>query len=146
LNNIFRALLASAVLFTSLAWKGATNRIDPSPCVPSNGGGAGMLRVYQYADTTHDGGHIAWRNLLSLPTVPVSQITLVTDTTICRRAVNAFNTIFAPSHLPPFTAVNTIQYGTTRYIIGNESGPVSGEWQYEAVVDTAFSKVSISGR
>jgi hypothetical protein len=105
-----------------------------------------MLRVYQYADTTHDGGHIGWRNSLSLPAVPVSQITLVADTTICRRAVNAFNTIFPPTQLPPFTAVNTIRYGTTRYIIGNQSGPRFGEWRYEAVVDTSFSKVSISGR
>ena len=81
-----------------------------------------------------------------LPTVPVSQITIVTDTTVCRRAVNAFNTIFARSHLPPFTGVNTIRYGTTRYILGNESGPTSGEWRYEAIVDTSFSKVSLAAR
>ena len=105
-----------------------------------------MLRVYQFTDTTHDANHIAWRNSMSLPSIPVAQVTLVTDTVVCRRAVNAFNTIFAASQLPAFTAVNTIRFGSTRYVLGNESGPTSGEWRYEAIVDTSFVKVSIAGR
>lgn len=52
-----------------------------------------MLESYQFADTTTDVGMKIWRQSIRLPVIPVSQITIVTDTTVCRRALNAFRKI-----------------------------------------------------
>jgi hypothetical protein len=117
---------------------------NPSPCLPPSAASANMLDTYQWADTTTDDGISAWRRSNGLPSISVSQISMVSDTTICRRAVVAFNTILKDKHtLTP--SVNLIKYGTTRYIIGDPSYTV-GEWTYEVVADTSFHKVAIAGR
>jgi hypothetical protein len=106
-----------------------------------------MLRVYQWTDTTSDGGHIAWRESLTLPQIPVGQISLVNDQAICYRALLAFNQLFADDkRFHPVEAVSVIRYGSTRFIVGHPRGPYGGEWRYEPVFDSSFRKVAIAGR
>jgi hypothetical protein len=104
-----------------------------------------MLFDYQFVDTTTDQSQITWRQAVGLPTVAVPQITLVTDTSLCRRGVTAFNSILAGDSLPASSAVNLLRYGSTRYVIGDPAHVV-GEWAHEAVVDTSFTKVKIAAR
>ena len=106
-----------------------------------------MLRVYQWTDTTTDGGNIAWRESLTLPQIPVDQISLVDEQATCHRALLAFNELFAPDkNFHPVKAVSVIRYGSTRFIVGNLKGPMGGEWRYEPVFDSSFRKVAIAGR
>lgn len=120
-------------------------RTDLSPCLPTSSGGAEILDHYQWVDTTTDKGHITWRQSIGLSAIPVSQIVLVSDTTVCRRAVTAYNSILAGDLLPPSSAVNVLKYGSTRYVISDPSHRV-GEWISEPVVDTAFAEIATAGR
>ena len=134
--------LAGAIFFIHRPTEPQANS---SPCLPASTGSANMLEDYQFADTTTDAGMIAWRQSIGLPAVPVSQVILVSDTIICRRAVNAFNTnLGTPRHVPA-VEVDVVRYGSTRYIIRD---PVytEGSWHFELVVDTAFAKIGVSGR
>src|SRR5437868_4049718 len=90
--------------------------VHPPPCATPTDFSTTMLSDYQFADTSTVASTVAWRQTLGLPVVPVAQITLVSDTTLCRRGVTAFNTILAADSLPPSVAVNLIRYGSTRYI------------------------------
>jgi len=119
--------------------------LDASPCLPSSSGGAGMLARYQWVDTTTATLQIAWRQSLGLPSISVSQLTLVNDTTVCRRAVTAYNSILSDDLLPASPSVNVIRYGSTRYIIGDPAH-VIGEWKHETVVDTSFVEIATAGR
>jgi hypothetical protein len=106
-----------------------------------------MLQVYRYTDTTTDGGHIAWRESLTLPKIPVDQISLVNEQAICYRALLAFNQLFVRAkNFHPMEAVSVIRYGSTRFIVGHPRGPMGGEWIYEPVFDSLFRKVAIAGR
>jgi hypothetical protein len=104
-----------------------------------------MLSDYQHADTTTDVGLTIWRQSLGLPVVAVSQITLVTDTTACRRGLASYNAIVTRDSLHPARTVNVLRYGATRYIIGDPSQTV-GEWMHEVVVDSSFQKIAVAGR
>jgi hypothetical protein len=104
-----------------------------------------MLEMYQFADTTTDVSLTIWRQSLGLPFVPVSQISIVSDTTVCRRGLNAYNAIVTRGSLHAATTANVVRYGSTRYIIGDPSQRI-GEWMYEAVVDGSFQKIAVAGR
>lgn len=104
-----------------------------------------MLDMYQFADTTTDVSMKIWRQSVGLSVVPVSQIMLVSDTTVCRRAVTAYNARLTADSLPQSTTVNVIGYGATRYIIGDPTHIV-GEWRHELVVDSAFSRIAVAAR
>src|SRR6476646_12197294 len=75
-------------------------RVDPSPCLTPSDASAGMLARYQFVDTTTDNLQVTWRQSLGLSSIAVSQITLVSDTTICRRGVTAYNSILSDDRLP----------------------------------------------
>jgi len=104
-----------------------------------------MLEMYQFADTTTDVGMKIWRQSIGLPVVAVSQVVLVSDTTVCRRAVTAYNTRLTVDSLPQSVAVNLVRYGATRYVIGDPSHVVRG-WRHELVVDSAFSRIAVAAR
>ena len=69
-----------------------------------------MLESYQYADTTTDVGMKIWRQSIRLPMIPVAQITIVNDTTVCRCALNAYNAIVTRGSLHAATTANVLQY------------------------------------
>ena len=118
---------------------------DPPPCPAATGGAGGMLESYQFADTTTDVSMKIWRQSLGLPVIPVSEIGMVNDMTVCKRALNAYNAIVARGSLHAATTVNVLRYGSTRYIVSDPSQTV-GEWIHEAVVDSSFQKIAVAGR
>jgi hypothetical protein len=61
-----------------------------------------------------------------------SQITLVDDTTVCRRAVTAYNSILTNDRLAASTSENVIRYRSTRYINGDPMHIV-GKWKHETL-------------
>ncbi|MFN2604316.1 MAG: hypothetical protein ABR582_16370 [Gemmatimonadaceae bacterium] len=136
-------LLSIALL--ALGTFGSRAPTDPPPCPASSGGAAGMLESYQFADTTTDLGMKIWRQSIGLPVIPVSQITIVTDTAVCRRALNTYNAIVTRGSLLAARTANVLQYGSTRYIVGDPS-QTAGEWMHEAVVDRSFQKIAVAGR
>jgi hypothetical protein len=138
-------LLVAIVACSSLSAK----RTAPtaSACLPPSADASEMLDTYQWTDTTSDEENIEWREGLALPRIPVGEISLVHDEVICRRALLAFNQLFA--HEKTFRAVeavNVIRYGSTRFIVEHPNGPMGGEWRSEPVFDSSFRKVAIAGR
>jgi len=141
--------IGKAIALSVAAWIGAWasmgSRADTSPCLPPSDASAGMLARYQFVDSATDKLQIAWRQSIGLSSIPVSQIILVNDTTVCRRAVTAYNSILADDRLPASSSVNVIRYGSTRYIIGDPAHIV-GEWKHETIVDTSFVEIATAGR
>jgi hypothetical protein len=68
--------------------------------------------------------------------VDSSTIVLVSDKTICTRAIKAYNSLLGAESQPPSNAVYVIQVGTS-YIVRD---PVqrSGEWYADVVFDRTF--------
>jgi hypothetical protein len=130
---------------SALHWTNAQGVTDPSPCPALSGDASNMLESYRFADTTTDSGMQTWRLSIGLSVVPVSQIVAVSDTTVCRRALTAYNTLLVEDSLPASVAVDVVKYGTTRYIIADPAHLV-GEWAHELVVDTAFTKIAVAAR
>lgn len=137
--------VALSVAALIAGWNNTRSSVVTSPCLPPTDASAGMLVRYQFVDTTTDKLQITWRQSLGLPAIAVSQITLVNDTTVCRRAVTAYNSILMDDRLAASTSVNLIRYGSTRYIIGDPMHIV-GEWKHETVVDTSFVEIATAGR
>ena len=135
-------LLSILLIATASSPSKSTN---PPPCPSEQGGGAQIRALYQFADTTSDDGLQTWRQSVGLPVVAVSQITLVSDTTVCRRALDAYNVLLRADSLPVSSTVNVISYGTTRYIVGDPLH-VSHGWANELIADTAFAKLAIVAR
>jgi hypothetical protein len=142
--SILIKVVSASVLLASVGLSHNRATVDPSPCLPPTSGANSMLGVYQFTDTTKDAANVAWRDRLSLPAVLLDQISIVSDTTVCRRAVEAFNTLLADKQASTLS-VSVIKYGITRYVIGDPTYTV-GEWTYELVTDSAFHKVAIAGR
>lgn len=77
---------------------------------------------------------IAPRHQLNLPAGPVSMVSAVTDTTICRRA--ALAAAFADS--TSIDSVSVVRVGATRYIVTDESHRI-GEFRPSFTFDSAFT-------
>jgi hypothetical protein len=88
-----------------------------------------------------------WRTSLGLARVPVSDISLVNDENICRRALDAFHTEFSDQKEGRIiNAVYVIRYGSDRFVIGNPHGPHGGEWRIELIADGAYRTIALAGR
>ena len=117
------------------------------PCLDWTPDARYALDDYRRADTTTDEGRIKWRTSLSLPTVPVEQITLVNEPAACARALDSFNQLFkGDDRGKPIRAVWVIRYGNERFIVGNPNGPHLGEWKAQVVFDGAFKMLQTAGR
>jgi hypothetical protein len=92
---------------------------------------------FRWTDTTSDTATVSRRQRWNLPVVSVSQIAVVSDTTKCRRAVNAYNTALLPDSAVS-ASVYLFSYGPTRYIAVDTSRH-AGEWDMHIVFDTSFS-------
>lgn len=120
--------------------------ISMGPCI-TGGSTKGTVEIYRFADTTTGPDMITWRQSLSLQRVPVDQIALVVNPAVCSRALSAFNSLFGKNaSFQPVDSVYVVRYGATRLIVGNPSGPHGGEWRYEPIFDTSYTKVAIAGR
>jgi hypothetical protein len=114
---------------------------DPPPCAALDENATDILEDYRWSDTTTDTATISWRQRVSLPTVPVAQVLLVSDTTICRLAVSFYNAALADSgDTRQSPAATVIRWGTTRYAV-SDTIHNAGEWTMHMVVDTSFSHV-----
>lgn len=134
-----------SIALLAIGTSGGKTSTDPPSCPAATGGAAGMLEIYRFADTTTDVGMTIWRESLKLPTVPLSDVTIVTDMAVCGRGLSAYNSIVTIGSLHAANTVNVIRYGSTRYIISDPSQTV-GEWIHEAVVDSLFQKLAVAGR
>ena len=98
-----------------------------------------MLSNYRNIAMLTDSAGMAWRQGIGLLGIDSNQVTLVSDTTICRAAVNAYNTAMLPDTLAS-SAVDVVKYGTTRYVVA-DSARVGGEWTTNIVFDALFTQV-----
>ncbi len=108
-----------------------------SPCLVASEYGDWGLADLKWLDTASDTASVSRRQRWNLPDAPVAQIRLVTDTTKCRRAVNAYNAALLPD-----TAVSVSVYlysfGAARYVAVDTTRH-AGEWDLHVVFDTSFS-------
>jgi hypothetical protein len=118
-----------------------------SACMPPDSGGNDALDRYHREDTSTDASTVKWLANLSLPRIPVNQISLVGTENVCRQALIAFNGEFADQlGRSPMRAVYVIRYGADRFVVGNPRGPHAGEWRVEVVFDAAFRTITTVGR
>jgi hypothetical protein len=135
---------ADATIYES--W-GSYDSVGPNdrPCVHQTRDAKEALDDYRR--TAADEDRIKWRTTLSLPAVPVDQITLVSDPAVCSRALDSFNHLFKGDDKgKPIRAVWVIRYGSTRFIVGNPNGPHLGEWKAQVVFDSTFKMITTAGR
>ena len=135
-----RSLVPIAILVVSI---GASMplRNDPSPCARLDERTSDLLDDYRWTDTTTDTATISWRESVSLPRVPVNQIELVNESSICRRAVAFYNSVLADSgDTRQSTSATVIRWGSIRYAV-SDTIHSAGEWTLEIVTDTSFTHV-----
>jgi hypothetical protein len=98
-----------------------------------------MLSNYRYVAVLTDSVNNAWRERTGLASVDSNAVVLVTDTVVCRRALNAYNAALLPDTAKSVSA-NVVTYGSERYIV-SDSARISGEWVPNVIFDTLFSRV-----
>lgn len=139
-------LMKSFMLVTGtlvlLAATSTRSTIVGSPCRTQGTPSADMLSRYQYIAQATNSLTTRWRSKIGLSSVPSAQVVIVSDTTTCRRAVNAYNAALIPDTLIS-SQVDVVKYGTTRYIVA-DSARIDGEWTPHIVFDTAFAVIAIT--
>jgi hypothetical protein len=118
------------------------NHTDAPPaCAAIDETSTDILEDYRWTDTTTDTATVSWRQRSSLPTVAATQIVLVANTTVCRRAVNAYNSILAAQLGDNRQSVSAtvIKWGNTRYAVADTLHN-AGEWTLHLVTDSSFTQ------
>jgi hypothetical protein len=88
---LVKGLVLTMGMLGFLAISNVGGRSVLSPCRPPGITSADMLSDYQYVAQATDPVNMGWRQRLGLFTVPSAQVVIVSDTTTCRRALNAYN-------------------------------------------------------
>ena len=132
--KILLGLTAGSLLFST--HKGA--HLTGTPCRAADAQSDDMVSLYQYIATSSDADNTAWRTTAGLSAVSLSQVVLLNDTTLCRRAVNAYNAAMPSAQS---TEVFLVKYGTTRYVM-QDPAHNAGEYELHLITDSAFVKVS----
>jgi hypothetical protein len=101
---------------------------------------AGQMIAY-LADlaTTTDSSKLAMRTRASLGAVSATDVVLVSDTALCRRASESLRFAKFNADTGPLWQVHLIRYGATRYV-GSSLMSV-GEWIPWTVFDTTFARI-----
>jgi hypothetical protein len=113
----------------------------PQPHLASACYGADAYSARQIAELVSitgamDPKGVAWRQRVSLPSVPPSAITLVSDSTVCANALTALNQV-AQYDDGPATRLYLISVGAM-YVASNPNFP-AGEWTQQFVFDSTLT-------
>jgi hypothetical protein len=116
-----------------------------SACLPADSGGTDALDWY-VRDTATDTSNVKWRTSMGLEGIPASQISLVNDESLCRRALEAFRVEFrGHDEILHMKAVYLVRLGRDRFAFGNAHGPHGGEWRVEILADGSFRTIALVG-
>ncbi|HEX6573468.1 MAG TPA: hypothetical protein VF042_00740 [Gemmatimonadaceae bacterium] len=110
--------------------------------VPSNAS-TGILAKYKWLATTTDPVVVAHRQAKGLFALAATEVTLVTDSVVCRQAVSAYNGALAPDSITT-TQLHVIRFGPTRYVVFDELRK-AGEWIISFVFTSSFAQVLSRG-
>lgn len=121
------------------AHTGVPTRTGLRPCGQSLPSALRMLSNYRYVAVSDDSVNSSWREGNGLPSVDSNTVVLVTDTVVCRHALNAYNAALLPDTARS-VSVHVLRYGSARYIVA-DSARISGEWVPNVIFDTLFSRV-----
>ena len=105
-------------------------------CIDSSGVVAEMIAHLADFATTTDSLKLAMRSGASLGPVLATDVVLVSDTTLCRRASEVFRHARFNTDTGPLLQVYLIRYGTSRYV--GSTLELAGEWTPWTVFDTSF--------
>jgi len=133
-------LFVGLLVFGSVAAAGASS----SPC-RGTGSGARMLSTYRWTAILSDSSANDYRASVGLFAVDSSQVLLVSDTTVCRAALKAYNAALSTDSVQS-VAVDVIKYGTTRYIVADSARIGRSEWTPAVVFSTAFQVIAQVGQ
>lgn len=111
---------------------------------------AGTAELKQYVTTlvtATDPATASRREAIGLFPGSAADVTVETDTTLCRRAAVASRAILAPADTFALLPVDVIRAGTSRYVVRDGSGyNPSSEWLTHIVFDTSFTAVHTFSR
>ena len=128
------------LVFGSVAATGTST----SPCRNTESG-TRMLSTYRWTAILSDSSANNYRASMGLFAVDSSQVLLVSDTTVCRTALNAYNAALSPDSVQS-VAIDVIKYGTTRYIVADSARAGRSEWTPTVVFSTAFQVIAKIGQ
>lgn len=132
-----RTLLLSAGLTLGL---GASGSAQAYTCLPDTAEAAELLRNYVVDLVTGtDSATIATRERSELPAVSASKVTVVTTTSVCNAAGDAYHTAVTPPGTSPVSrTLAVVKVGTTRYVVLDPNHR-SGEFEFHAVFDRRWA-------
>ena len=134
------SVLAGIVLAVTAASTPRTMSLGTiSPCRQNTESSAATLSTYRHIALLTDSSGVAWRQRIGLSALDSNLVTLVSDTTVCRTALNAYNSALLPD-TGVSTAVDVVKYGTTRYVVA-DSARRGGEWEQVVIFNSLFTQV-----
>lgn len=136
---ILRRLVPIIGLMSAVTAFDASHSImSTTVCMPNDGLATTMVAKFQTAMTTTDTLKIHSRAYMQLPSVPVSQVTYLTNNKTCNSAAAAYNAaLVQPPPYPPSGSVYVWQIGTV-YVVLDTAQRV-GEWRTAMTLDKHFS-------
>jgi hypothetical protein len=107
-----------------------------SPCLASDMHSEATIDRLRRIATDADSESVQLRASLKLPSVPAASVVLVSDSTLCRRAVEAYDSLaVAPA---AGRRVYVIQYGSLYAVRDPDPKANVGEWSPIVFFDDAF--------
>ena len=128
-----RLTCASGLLLLGLASRGTAQTYT---CLPATSSEAVALKDYMDRLVTRtDSESVATRTQYHLPALSASKVTVVTATSVCNRAGDAYHTTVAKPGTPRVTrTLVVIKVGGSRYVVLDPNEHM-GEFQLNAIFD-----------
>jgi hypothetical protein len=128
--------LTAISAFALIAARGTTHRAAQStPCRGPDAFSTRAVADMKRLVTTTDPLMVSFRTTVGLPAVAADQVTLVSDSTVCRQVVSAYD---SASQVPaPTDGLYVLQVGGN-YVAADPSAP-AGEWVTWFRFDSTFA-------
>jgi hypothetical protein len=129
--------VGTAVLAISVV--GASRGASGTACRGPDSFSAAQVNHLKSLMRSADNLYVSFRQRVHLPAASGSSVQLVTDSTLCARALGAWNTPDS-TNAPHLDSLYVIRVGMTYDAISPAGG--GSEWNQHMVMDSSFSRVS----
>lgn len=110
--------------------------VAPPACLTSDSGT--LLKIQEIVSSTDTTLGAAARQYDSLPNLPADSVTILSDTTLCRRAAVALGRNLRVPDTTTLRTGSVIRAGATRYVVTDPTLH-TGEWGRHFVLDSALT-------
>jgi hypothetical protein len=131
-------LIALPVVVSIVGFTGRSERasLAPPACLTSDG--STLFLIKQIVSSTDTALGVDPRQYDSLPNLPADSVTILTDTTLCRRAAVALGRNLRVPDTTTLRTVSVIRAGATRYVV-TDTTMHTGEWGVHFVFDSTLT-------